>query len=137
MAGLGLLRRQLPEDRRGLGLAVTAGVAAIGLAAWVVPVLDDIDRNPRDGAWNAVRAYLSEHDDEVERIVTDDRDALVLGIYVREPVGGGPVVHARSRRRVTRCGARPTPTATRAPTWCGPPACPARSPAPSRAGRWS
>lgn len=93
-AGLGVLRRRLPEDRHGLGVGVTAAVAAVGLAAWVVPVLDDIARNPRDSAWNAVRAYLHEHDDEVERIVTDDRDALVLGVYVREPLGGDLVVRA-------------------------------------------
>jgi hypothetical protein len=97
-AGLAELRRRLPEDRRGLGVAATAAVAAVGLAAWVVPLLDDIAGNPRDGAWNAVRAYLSENDDEIDRIVTDDRDALVLGIYAREPVGGDLVVHATVER---------------------------------------
>ena len=41
-----------------------------------------------------MRAYLHEHDGEIDTIVTDDRDALILGIYSREPVGGDLVVHA-------------------------------------------
>ena len=39
----------------------------------------------------------AEHDGEIDTIVTDDRDALVLGIYSREPIGGGPG-RARGRR---------------------------------------
>lgn len=93
-AGLAFARRRLRPDRRGVGTAVTAGVVVLALAAWVVPVLDNIARHPRDAAWNAVRAYLAENDETIDAIVTDDRDALILGIYRREPVGGEVVVDA-------------------------------------------
>lgn len=92
-SGLAFARRRLP-DRQGVGTAVTAGVVVLALAAWVVPVLDNIARHPRDAAWNAVRTYLAENDEAVDAIVTDDRDALILGIYRREPVGGEVVVDA-------------------------------------------
>ncbi len=97
-AALAHLRGRLPDDRRGLGTAGTAIVTAVGLAAWVVPLLDDIAGNPRDGAWNAVRAYLAENDDVVDTVVTDDRDALVLGIYQREPIGGDMAFRATVER---------------------------------------
>jgi hypothetical protein len=97
-SALALVRRRLPERRPGLGTAVTAAVAVAGLLVWCVPMLDNIARNPRDRAWNAVRAYLAAHDDEIDTIVTDDRDALVLGIYTREPLGGDRVVHATVRK---------------------------------------
>jgi hypothetical protein len=45
-----------------------------------------------------MRAYLAAHDDEIDTLVTDDRDALVLGIYSREPVGGERAVHATVRK---------------------------------------
>ncbi|MGH8892929.1 MAG: hypothetical protein ACRDWY_06430, partial [Actinomycetes bacterium] len=93
-----LLRNRLPAHRQRIGTAATAAVAALGLALWTVPVLDDIARNPRDEAWNGVRAYLAEHDDRIDTIVTDDRDALVLAIYSREPLGGERVVHADVER---------------------------------------
>lgn len=93
-AGLALLRRRLPADRRPLGTAVTAAVVVGALAAWVVPMLDNIARHPRDAAWTAVRGYLAKHDATIDTIVTDDRDALILGIYLREPVGGEVVVDA-------------------------------------------
>jgi hypothetical protein len=97
-AALVWLRRRLPEDRRGLGAAVTAVVTIVGLAAWVVPLLDDIADNPRDGGWNAVRAYLAENDEAVDTVVTDDRDALILGIYQREPIGGDLAFRASVER---------------------------------------
>jgi 4-amino-4-deoxy-L-arabinose transferase-like glycosyltransferase len=90
---LGVLRARLPEQRRPVGTAVTAVVAAAGLAVAVLPMLGPIHRNPRDEAWNAVRAYLHDHDRQVGTVITDDRDALVLGIYSREPLGGSLVVH--------------------------------------------
>ena len=86
-------RRALAGNPR-VGAALTATVALVGLAAWVVPSLDDIARNPRDRAWNEMRAALAANDGRIDTIVTDDRDALILGIYVREPVGGDPVVRA-------------------------------------------
>ena len=92
--GLEVLRRRLPERSRPLGRAVTAGVVAVGLAVWCLPLLDDIARNPRDAAWSSMRAYLSAHDRQIDTIVTDDRDALVLGIYSRAPAGGRLVVDA-------------------------------------------
>ncbi len=91
---LARVRERLPEQGRGAGVALTAAVAVLGLAVAVVPLLPSIARNPRDGAWNAMRAYLQEHDREIDTIVTDDRDALILGIYSREPVGGDLVVNA-------------------------------------------
>ena len=91
---LARFRDRLPEARRPVGVWVTAVVAALGLAVAVVPLLPSIARNPRDAAWNAMRAYLHEHDGEIDTIVTDDRDALILGIYSHEPVGGDLVVHA-------------------------------------------
>lgn len=91
---LAVFRERLPARRRPIGQAVTAVVAAFGLAVWCVPMVNDIARNPRDAAWNNVRSYLAEHDDEIDTIVTDDRDALVLGIYSREPMGGDRVVQA-------------------------------------------
>ncbi len=91
---LARIRERLPEQRRNVGVALTAAVAVIGLAVAVVPLLPSIRDNPRDGAWNAMRTYLHEHDRAIDTIVTDDRDALVLGIYSREPVGGDLVVHA-------------------------------------------
>ncbi len=91
---LAVLRARLPARGRGAGIAVTALVTLVALAVAVVPMLRPIRANPRDAAWNAVRAYLHEHDAEIDTIVTDDRDALVLGIYSREPLGGGRAVHA-------------------------------------------
>jgi hypothetical protein len=93
-AALALVRRRLPERRRRLGTILTAVVAATGLLLWCVPMLDNIARNPRDRAWNAMRAYLAEHDAAIDRIVVSDRDALVLAIYAREPLGGDRVFDA-------------------------------------------
>jgi 4-amino-4-deoxy-L-arabinose transferase-like glycosyltransferase len=89
------VRARLPASRRSVGVAITAAVAIIGVAVAVVPILPLIERNPRDHGWNAMRAYLHQHDAQVDTIVTDDRDSLILGIYSREPVGGGLVVHAK------------------------------------------
>lgn len=91
---LAAVRHRLPDRLHGAGVALTAGVTVIGLVGWIVPILDDIARNPRDAAWSSMRAYLEENDDDIETIVTDDRDALVLGIYSRAPLGGDLVVHA-------------------------------------------
>jgi len=90
---LALVRRRLPADRRALGVGLTALVAVAGVVVAVLPVVKLVERNPRDQAWNAVRAYLHRHDAQVDTVITDDRDALVLGIYSREPVGGDLVVH--------------------------------------------
>jgi 4-amino-4-deoxy-L-arabinose transferase-like glycosyltransferase len=90
---LGQVRSWLPEGRRAVGVALTVAVAVLGLAAAVVPVQRYVTRNPRDEAWNAMRAYLAEHDKKIDTIITDDRDSLVLGIYSREPVGGDLVTH--------------------------------------------
>jgi 4-amino-4-deoxy-L-arabinose transferase-like glycosyltransferase len=95
---LARLREQLPDERRSVGLTVTAAVAVLGLAVAVVPLVPRIARNPRDGSWNAMRAYLHAHDSRIDTIITDDRDALVLDIYSREPVGGDLVVHANTKK---------------------------------------
>jgi hypothetical protein len=95
---LARVRERLPEGRRSTGVALTAAVAVVGVAVAVVPLLPSIERNPRDHAWNAMRAYLHEHDSAVDTIITDDRDSLVLGIYSREPAGGDLVLHADVRK---------------------------------------
>jgi hypothetical protein len=97
-AGLAFARHRLPESSQGAGRLATAAVAVVGLAVWCVPMLDDIAHNPRDRAWNDVRAYLADNDAAIDRIVTDDRDALVLQIYSREPVGGDRVLDATVER---------------------------------------
>lgn len=114
-AALALLRRRL-GDRRRAGTTVTAAVVLLALAAWVVPLLDDIARNPRDQRWNAVRSTLAERDAAVDTVVTSDRDALILGIYRREPLGGDVVVDAEIVR--TGHGMRRAPDSTGDPgTW--------------------
>ena len=91
---LARLRDRLPEERRGVGVTVTAAVAVVGLAVAVVPLL------PRSRATRATRPgtrcapTCTSTTDEIDTIVTDDRDALILGIYSREPVGGDLVVNA-------------------------------------------
>jgi len=97
-AGLEFVRHRLPESSQTTGRLATAAVAVVGLAVWCVPMLDDIARNPRDRAWNDVRGYLAAHDGAIDRVVTDDRDARVLQIYSREPVGGDRVLHATVER---------------------------------------
>ena len=91
---LSVVRRRALSRRPALGTAVTATVTALALLVWCVPLLDDIARNPRDRAWNSMRAALAERDGRIERIVVSDRDALILGIYSREPLGGERVLHA-------------------------------------------
>jgi hypothetical protein len=91
---LSQVRSWLPPGRRPVGLTLTAAVTALGLAVAVLPMVHRIARNPRDEAWNSTRAWLHRHDDRVSTVITDDRDALVLGIYAREPMGGDLVVHA-------------------------------------------
>jgi hypothetical protein len=88
------VRSWLPARLQGAGIALAAAVTVLALAVAVVPLLPRIADNPRDAAWNTMRSYLAEHDDEIDTIVTDDRDALVLGIYAREPLGGELVFHA-------------------------------------------
>lgn len=90
---LAQVRHRVPAARGPLGVGLTALVAVVALAVAVLPVVKVVERNPRDEAWNAMRAYLHQHDKQVGTVITDDRDALVLGIYSREPVGGGLVVH--------------------------------------------
>src|SRR4029079_18422328 len=85
--------RRLPADRRALGVGLTALVAVAGVVVAVLPVAKIVERHPRARAWNAVRASLHGHDAQIDTVITDDRDALVLGIYSREPVGGDLVVH--------------------------------------------
>ena len=58
------------------------------LAVWIVPLGDDIADNPRDATWNSMRAELGSVDDQMDTVIADDRTALILGIYQREPVGG-------------------------------------------------
>ena len=76
-------------------MAVTAAVAVLGLAV-AVGWHPEHRAQPRDGAWNAMRAYLHEHDRPIDTIVTDDRDRLILGIYSRDPASGDLVVHANT-----------------------------------------
>jgi hypothetical protein len=94
---LAFVRRRSPLSESA-GQALTAAVAVVGLLAWCVPMLDNIARNDRDSRWNALRAYLAEHDAEVDRIVASDRDSLILGIYAREPIGGDRVFEADVER---------------------------------------
>jgi hypothetical protein len=111
-AALALLRRRLPERPAGLGAALTATVAVAGLLVWCVPMLDNIARNPRDRAWNAMRSFLAAHDAEVDRIVVSDRDALVLGIYAREPLGGERVFDAAVEKTRHEMREPPAPPGT-------------------------
>ena len=100
-------RRGCGTDRRSLGVAVTAAVAVArhGGGGGADPA--QIARNPRDQAWNTMRAYLQAHDADIDTIITDDRDALVLGIYSRDAVGGGRVVHTRVTKVRPRAQGRP------------------------------
>jgi hypothetical protein len=95
---LSRVRRHALTDRPQLGTAVIAAVAGLALALWCLPLVDDIAGNPRDRAWNAMREALAANDARIDTVVTDDRDALVLGIYAREPLGGERVLHARVER---------------------------------------
>jgi len=95
---LAMVRRRLPDRLHGAGVVLTAGVTVAGLLVWCVPMIDDIRSNPRDAAWSSMRTYLAAHDHDIDTIITDDRDALVLGIYSREPIGGDLVVHAATRK---------------------------------------
>nr|MBA2769015.1 hypothetical protein [Sporichthyaceae bacterium] len=95
---LSVVRRHALAARPGVATALTATLAALGLLGWCVPMLDDIADNPRDRAWSAMRSALADNDAPIDTLITDDRDALVLGIYSREPVGGDLVVHARVQR---------------------------------------
>ena len=97
-AALSVLRRRALAAHPRAGTALTATVVALGLLVWCVPALDDIAANPGDRAWNSMRAALAVNDERIDTLVTDDRDALVLGIYSREPIGGDLVVHARVQR---------------------------------------
>jgi hypothetical protein len=62
-----------------------------------VPLVDDIVDNPQDAKWNAVRAYLRTNDRSIDKVIIDDRNALVLAIYRNEPMGGeaawGATIH--------------------------------------------
>lgn len=96
--GLAVLGRSSLADRPTAVRGLTVGVTVLALAAWCVPLLDDIARNPQDRSWNAMRSALAARDGQIDSIVTDDRDALILGIYSREPVGGDRIVRATVRR---------------------------------------
>jgi 4-amino-4-deoxy-L-arabinose transferase-like glycosyltransferase len=96
-AGLAFLGEHTPMNRRMTQL-VTAAVAVVGLAAWCVPIVPRILANPRDASWNDARAYLSKHDDRVATVITDDRDALILGIYHFSPLGEKAQWHAVVRK---------------------------------------
>jgi hypothetical protein len=87
-AALDAVRRRAPvsaQRRVALGCAL---VAIAGLAVWCVPLGDDIADNPRDASWNSMRAELVTVDDQVDTVIADDRTALIVGIYQREPIGG-------------------------------------------------
>jgi hypothetical protein len=87
-AALDAVRRRAPvRAQRRVALAC-ALVAVAALAVWIVPLGDDIADNPRDAIWNSMRAELVSVDDQVDTVITDDRTALILGIYQREPIGG-------------------------------------------------
>lgn len=86
--------------------AAASGVLVVLLLlVWCLPLIHDIVENPQDAKWHAVRSYLRENDDEVDRVLIDDRNALVLGIYRNEPIGGktawdaqiDPLPHAQAR----------------------------------------
>jgi hypothetical protein len=92
---IAIARRLGPLLRDTRSRLVASVVIAAGvLAAVIVPVGPAIADNPRDSMWNAVRAYLHQHDAEVTSVVTDDRDALTLSVYQHNPVGGGLAWHA-------------------------------------------
>lgn len=95
---LACVRRRLLSSSPGASRVATVVGAAVGLLAWTVPILPLIANHPRDATWNALRVYLAEHDDAIDRIVVSDRDALILGIYAREPIGGERVVRAEVER---------------------------------------
>ncbi len=87
-AALDAVRRRAPvsaQRRVALGCAL---VALAALAVWIVPLGDDIADNPRDATWNSMRAELKNIDEQVDTVIADDRTALILGIYQREPIGG-------------------------------------------------
>jgi 4-amino-4-deoxy-L-arabinose transferase-like glycosyltransferase len=92
------VRSWLPDRLRPVGVGLTAAAVAIGLAVAVLPVLPRIARHPNDHAWNAVRAWLQAHDARVDTVVVSDRDALILGVYAREPLGGDRAWHADVER---------------------------------------
>jgi 4-amino-4-deoxy-L-arabinose transferase-like glycosyltransferase len=88
------VRRRAPEGaqrRVALGCAL---VAVAALAAWIVPITDEIADNPRDAIWNSLRTHLTANDATVDKVITDDRTALILGIYQHEPIGGDEVWQA-------------------------------------------
>jgi hypothetical protein len=92
-----LVYRRLP-DRFLLPGVVTSGLLLVLLLlAWCVPLVDDIVDNPQDAKWNAVRAYLRTNDRSIDKVIIDDRNALVLAIYRNEPMGGeaawGATIH--------------------------------------------
>lgn len=94
-----VLLRRLPgwvpaALRPAVNPARAVGVGA-ALLACCVPMLGFIVHNPRDGKWNAVRVWLHRHDPQVDTVVTDERDALTLGVYRNQPLGGRAAWHAR------------------------------------------
>lgn len=81
-------------------LPAVAGSGAVVVAlllGWILPVVDDIVDNPQDRRWNAVRSYLAANDATISRVIVDDRNALTLGIYRNEPLGGKPAWQAAIR----------------------------------------
>jgi len=113
---LGYVKRAPVVRNRRVGTAVVAVVTVVGLAVWILPLVDDIVRNPQDRAWNAMREALRENDARIDTIVTSDRDSRVLGIYAREPMGGERVFDAAVER--TSRGADRPPSSDGDPgTW--------------------
>lgn len=91
------LYRRLP-DRALLPAALASGAFVVLLvAAWSLPLIDEIVGNPRDAKWNAVRSYLRTHDGSVDEVIIDERNALVLAIYRNEPIGGEAAWQAEIR----------------------------------------
>jgi hypothetical protein len=85
---LDAVRRRAPVSAQRRVALACALVAVAALAVWIVPLGDDIADIPRDATWNSMRAELVSVDDQVDTVIADDRTALILGIYQREPIGG-------------------------------------------------
>ena len=82
------VRRRLEPRWHGLLGALGAVLTAAVLAVYVWPVADEVAQHPGDAQWNSLRSYLSQHDDQVDAVATDERSALILGIYKFAPAGG-------------------------------------------------
>lgn len=89
------VHRRAPNTVRRPVTALSALGVAAALAVASVPLFDEIADNPGDAKWNSLRAWMQRHDRTVATVITDDRDALTLGIYRYRPLGGELAWHAR------------------------------------------